>query len=189
MLQQTRVQTVARYYAAFLKRFPTLQRLAAAKLSDVLKTWAGLGYYARARNLHACARVVMKEHRGRFPESEEALRALPGLGAYTAAAIAAIAFGKKAAPVDGNIERVIARLFSITEPLPSAKAHLKGIAHALAPKERAGDFAQAMMDLGATVCTPKSPACGSCPWTDDCVGRAMGLAAVLPYRDAKPDRP
>jgi len=154
-------------------------------LSEVLKAWAGLGYYARARNLHACSRVVMKEHRGRFPETEEELRALPGLGTYTAAAIAAIAFGKKAAPVDGNIERVIARRFAVETPLPAAKPELKGFAENLVPEERAGDFAQAMMDLGSAICTPKHPACLLCPWSDRCEAFRRGESAAFPRRVPK----
>ncbi|MEX0591175.1 MAG: A/G-specific adenine glycosylase, partial [Xanthobacteraceae bacterium] len=168
MLQQTRVETVARYYERFLSRFPTIGDLATAKLDQVLKLWAGLGYYARARNLHACAREIAARHGGRFPSTEGELRALPGIGAYTAAAIAAIALGRRAVPVDGNIERVVARLFAIATPLPGAKAELRRLAESLVPGERAGDLAQAMMDLGATICTPRRPACGDCPWLDAC---------------------
>ena len=182
MLQQTRTETVARYYAHFLARFPTVERLAAAKLADVLKAWAGLGYYARARNLHACARAVVARHVGRLPASEEALRALPGIGAYTAAAIAAIAFGRKAAPVDGNVERVLARRYAVATPLPAAKPELRGLAEALTPAARAGDFAQAMMDLGATICTPKRPGCLLCPWGDCCEARRRGEAEHFPRR-------
>lgn len=189
MLQQTTVATVGPYYVAFLKRWPTVEALAAAPVEEVMSAWAGLGYYSRARNLHACARHVAEKLGGKFPDGEDALRELPGIGPYTAAAIAAIAYGKRAAPVDGNIERVLARLYAVREPLPGAKATLRALASALAPRERAGDFAQAMMDLGATICTPKSPDCQSCPWTGDCEGRALGLAAVLPYRDAKAERP
>ena len=189
MLQQTTVTAVAPYYVSFLKRWPTLQALAAAPVEEVMSAWAGLGYYSRARNLHACARHVVDKLGGTFPDTEEGLRGLPGIGPYTAGAVAAIAFGKRAAPVDGNIERVLARLYAVREPLPGAKTTLKALAGDLAPRERAGDFAQAMMDLGAMICTPKAPACENCPWTDDCAGRALGLAAVLPYRDAKPARP
>jgi A/G-specific adenine glycosylase len=163
--------------------------LAATPVEEVMSAWAGLGYYSRARNLHACARQVSERFGGKFPETEAALLELPGIGPYTAAAITSIAFGKRAAPVDGNIERVLARLYAVREPLPGAKPQLKALAQDLAPRERAGDFSQAMMDLGATICTPKTPACGNCPWTDDCTGRALGLASVLPYRDAKPARP
>jgi A/G-specific adenine glycosylase len=185
MLQQTRTETVARYYARFLVRFPNVTRLASAKLSDVLKAWAGLGYYARGRNLHACARVVVERHSGRFPDSEEALRELPGIGAYTAAAVAAIAFGRKAAPVDGNIERVIARRYAVGTPLPAAKLELKRLAEILAPDHRAGDFAQAMMDLGATICTPKRPNCSSCPWSDCCEANRRGAQEIFPRRIPK----
>jgi len=187
MLQQTSVKTVTPYYARFLDRFPTVNRLAAAPLADVLRAWAGLGYYARARNLHACAQVVAGEHGGRFPESEAGLRALPGIGAYTAAAIAAIAFEKRATPVDGNVERVVARLHAVEEPLPGAKALIYRLAQALTPPRRAGDFAQAMMDLGATVCTPKQPACMLCPWRAACAAHRLGEPARYPRRSAKPE--
>lgn len=189
MLQQTTVAAVGPYYVAFLKRWPTVEALAAAPVEEVMSAWAGLGYYSRARNLHACARYVAANLGGKFPASEEALRELPGVGPYTASAIAAIAFGKRAAPVDGNIERVLARLYAVREPLPGAKPALRALASALAPEQRSGDFAQAMMDLGAMTCTPKSPDCTSCPWMEDCDGRAQGLAAALPYRDAKAARP
>jgi A/G-specific adenine glycosylase len=182
MLQQTRVETVARYYERFLERFPTVETLAAARLDSVLKLWAGLGYYARARNLYACACEIVLRYNGRFPETEEELRELPGIGAYTAAAIASIAFGRKATPVDGNVERVIARLYSIETPVPAAKPILRRLAEGLVPERRAGDFAQAMMDLGATICTPKSPECPSCPWSPNCLGRARGVHAELPRR-------
>ena len=185
MLQQTRVETVARYYEVFLEKFPTVEKLAKAPLEQVLKTWAGLGYYARARNLHACARVVAKEYGGQFPDTEEGLRELPGIGGYTAAAIAAIAFGRKAAPVDGNIERVVARLFQVETPLPAAKPELQELAASLVPAKRAGDFAQAMMDLGAMVCTPKNPSCMLCPWDDVCTARASGAPESYPRRVPK----
>ncbi len=185
MLQQTTVKTVAPYYARFLARWPEVRALAAAPLEEVLKAWAGLGYYARARNLHACARAVVERHGGEFPAEEAALRALPGIGDYTAAAIAAIAFDLPAMPVDGNIERVIARLYAVDRPLPAAKPNLREHATALMPAERTGDFAQAMMDLGATICTPKKPACVLCPWVGSCVGRARGDAATLPRRSPK----
>ncbi len=149
------------------------------------RSWAGLGYYARARNLHACARAVVAQHGGTFPASEEALRALPGIGAYTAAAIAAIAFDRHATPVDGNIERVIARLYAIETPLPAAKPEIHRRAEALTPPRRAGDFAQAMMDLGATICSPKTPACALCPWNDVCAARARGDAETFPRRTPK----
>ena len=182
MLQQTTVRAVAPYYARFLQRWPSVRALAAAPLDDVLKMWAGLGYYARARNLHACARAVVERHAGEFPQSEAELRALPGIGDYTAAAIAAIAFDLPASPVDGNIERVMARLFAVTEPLPAAKPRLRRLARRLTPPRRAGDFAQAMMDLGATICTPKKPACAFCPWNEACAAHARGEAATLPRR-------
>jgi A/G-specific adenine glycosylase len=172
MLQQTTVRAVGPYYEKFLARFPTLADLARARLDDVLQLWAGLGYYARARNLHACARAVLERHRGEFPDTESQLRALPGIGTYTAAAIAAIAFGRKSTPVDGNVERVIARLFAIETPLPHAKPKIRAIAESLTPSRRTGDFAQAMMDLGSTICTPKRPACALCPWSGEC--RALG---------------
>ena len=185
MLQQTTVRAVGPYYARFLERFPDLAALAAAPLDDVLKRWAGLGYYARARNLHACARAVMERHGGEFPANEEALRALPGIGAYTAAAIATIAFDLRAAPVDGNIERVIARLHAVDEPLPGAKPAIQRLATELMPAQRSGDFVQAMMDLGATICTPKQPACVLCPWIDPCAGRALGDPASYPRKTPK----
>jgi A/G-specific adenine glycosylase len=187
MLQQTTVKAVAPYYGRFLARWPDLAALAAAPLDDVLKAWAGLGYYARARNLHACARAVVERHDGIFPASEADLRRLPGIGAYTAAAIAAIAFDAPASPVDGNIERVIARLFAIETPLPAAKAEISRLAQALAPPRRAGDFAQAMMDLGAAICTPKTPACALCPWNESCAARHRGDAETFPRRVPKPE--
>jgi A/G-specific adenine glycosylase len=154
-----------------------------------MSAWAGLGYYSRARNLHACAKAVAAHHNGKLPADEEALLELPGIGPYTAAAIAAIAFDRRAAPVDGNIERVLARLFALKDSLPGVKPKLRALAESLAPVKRAGDFAQAMMDLGATICTPKSPACGNCPWAQDCQGRREGIAATLPLREAKVARP
>ena len=189
MLQQTTVKAVLPRYDLFLRRWPDVAALARAELGEVLAAWAGLGYYARARNLHACARVVAERHGGKFPEDEAALRRLPGVGDYTAAAIAAIAFGKRATPVDGNIERVVARLFAVTTPLPAAKTEIRALAETLTPETRSGDFAQAMMDLGATICTPRRPACGLCPVRPDCRGYADGLAEALPYREAKGERP
>jgi len=185
MLQQTTVKAVAPYYARFLARWPDIAALAAASLDDILKTWAGLGYYARARNLHACARAVVERHGGRIPESEASLRDLPGIGPYTAAAIAAIAFDAPATPVDGNIERVIARLYALDAPLPAAKAEISGLARGLTPPRRAGDFAQAMMDLGATICTPKTPACTLCPWNGNCVASFRGVPESYPRRVPK----
>ncbi len=185
MLQQTTARAVAPYYARFLARFPDLQALAAAPLDEVLKAWAGLGYYARARNLHACACAVVERHRGEFPQSEAALRMLPGIGGYTAAAICAIAYNAPASPVDGNIERVIARLYAVATPLPAAKPEISRLARALTPSRRAGDFAQAMMDLGATICTPKNPACALCPWSKSCSARLRGDAETFPRRAAR----
>jgi A/G-specific adenine glycosylase len=185
MLQQTTVKTVAPYYAKFLARWPTVEALARASLDDVLRAWAGLGYYARARNLHACARAVFVRHGGIFPASLEGLRALPGIGDYTAAAIAAIAFDAPAVPVDGNVERVVARLFAIEEKLPAAKATVKRLAASLLPARRAGDFAQALMDLGATICSPKRPACALCPWNESCLAFALGLQETFPRKPPK----
>jgi len=185
MLQQTTIKAVAPYYARFLARFPTVKELAAAPLEDVLKLWAGLGYYARARNLHACAKAVVAQHGGEFPEGEEGLRALPGVGAYTAAAIAAIAFGQRTSPVDGNIERVIARLFAVEDAPFAAKPRIRALAETLTPACRAGDFAQAMMDLGSTICTPKNPACALCPWMDPCAARLRGDKDSFPRKAAK----
>lgn len=189
MLQQTTVKAVIPYYETFLKRWPTVTKLAEAPLDDVLAAWAGLGYYSRARNLHRCAQVVVAAHGGKFPREEAALRALPGIGPYTAAAIASIAFGAAATPVDGNIERVMARLFAIEEPMPSAKGRIRKLAASLTPPERAGDYAQALMDLGATICTPKRPSCLMCPIQRDCTARAEGIESALPVRGAKPERP
>jgi A/G-specific adenine glycosylase len=182
MLQQTTVKAVAPYYARFLARWDNVRVLAAAPLDEVLKTWAGLGYYARARNLHACACAVVERHGGEFPDSEAELAALPGIGAYTAAAIAAIAYDAPVTPVDGNIERVITRLYAVATVLPAAKLQIRRLAGALAPARRAGDFAQAMMDLGATICTPKKPACALCPWNDACAAFARGDAETFPRK-------
>lgn len=184
MLQQTTVGAVGKYYRDFVMRWPRVEDLAAAPLDDVLRAWAGLGYYARARNLHACARAVAAAG-GQFPETEEGLRALPGIGAYTAGAIAAIAFDRLAAAVDGNVERVISRLYAIETPLPAAKAEIRSRTLALVPEGRPGDFAQALMDLGATICTPRSPNCLICPWHDDCEGRRLGIAESLPRKAEK----
>ena len=186
MLQQTTVKTVAPYYARFLARWPTVAALAAASLDDVLRAWAGLGYYARARNLHACARAVVERHDGRFPSDIGALRALPGVGDYTAAAVAAIAFDRAAVPVDGNVERVVARLFAVEQELPAAKPAIKRLAASLLPARRSGDFAQALMDLGATICSPKRPACALCPWNESCLAQALGCQETLPRKALKP---
>jgi A/G-specific adenine glycosylase len=185
MLQQTTVKTVAPYFMRFVARWPDVQALAAAPLDDVLRLWAGLGYYARARNLHACAQTVVARHGGRFPVSEAELAALPGIGSYTAAAIAAIAFDARTAAVDGNVERVIARLLALEQELPAAKAEIRRRAEVLIPSERAGDFAQALMDLGATICTPKKPACVLCPWTADCAARRRGDPETFPRKAPK----
>lgn len=189
MLQQTTVAAVADYYRAFLSRWPNVEALADAELDEVLAAWAGLGYYARARNLHKCARIVARGMNGRFPETVEDLRALPGIGAYTAGAIAAIAFDAREAAVDANAERVLARLFAVEQELPAAKGELRRLGQALMPDARAGDFVQALMDLGAAVCTPKRPACANCPWSDDCEGRKRGIAATLPRKGALRARP
>ena len=189
MLQQTTVVTVGPYFRIFLDRWPAVGDLAAAELDEVLHAWAGLGYYARARNLHKCARTVADEHGGAFPDTEAELRKLPGIGPYTAAAIAAIAFDRPAAVVDGNVERVMARLFAVEESLPAAKAQLHALAEGLTPQARPGDYAQAAMDLGATVCTPRAPKCLMCPWQPDCKAQAMGVAESLPRRAPKAERP
>lgn len=185
MLQQTTVQAVKAYFEKFVALWPTVEALAAAPLDDVLKAWAGLGYYARARNLHACAKDVVSRFGGRFPATEEALRSLPGIGPYTAGAIAAIAFGGRHAAVDGNVERVISRIYAIETPLPLSKPEIRAKAQELVPEQRAGDFAQAMMDLGATICTPRQPNCLICPWTEHCAGRISGLAPTLPRKAPK----
>jgi A/G-specific adenine glycosylase len=185
MLQQTTVAAVKSYFEKFLTRWPTVADLANADSADVMAAWAGLGYYARARNLHACAKTVTAAYDGRFPDTEEGLRALPGIGPYTAAAIAAIAFDRKAVVVDGNVERVMARVFGVTEPLPKSKPRLVALAGSLTPARRSGDYAQAVMDLGATICTPKSPACSLCPWMEPCVARAKGIVETLPRKLAK----
>ncbi len=187
MLQQTTVATVGPYFQKFLEKWPTVEALAEAPLDDVLHAWAGLGYYARARNLHKCAQTVAVDHAGVFPETEEALLTLPGIGRYTAAAVAAIAFGRRAVVVDGNVERVMARLFRVTKPLPDSKPALTALADTCTPTERAGDYAQAVMDIGATVCTPKRPKCTICPIVDLCLGR--DIAEDLPARKPKPTKP
>jgi A/G-specific adenine glycosylase len=189
MLQQTTVVTVAPYFDRFVARWPSVSALAAASLDEVLHQWQGLGYYARARNLHACAGAVVERHGGRFPDDVAGLRALPGIGEYTAAAIAAIAFDRREAAVDGNVERVVARLFAVSEKMPAAKPRLRALAAGLVPALRAGDFAQAMMDLGATICTPRRPRCVLCPWRGACAARAGGFAEDLPARAEKPERP
>jgi len=192
MLQQTGVKTVGPYFEKFIARWPNVEALGGASLDDVLRMWAGLGYYSRARNLHACAVAVRNEHGGVFPDTEEGLRALPGIGPYTASAIAAIAFGRQTMPVDGNIERVVSRLYAVEEPLPQAKpliqqlaATLLGPARAGDVNSRAGDSAQALMDLGSSICTPKKPACVLCPLNEDCLGRARGDQESFPRKAPK----
>ncbi len=187
MLQQTTVAAVRPYFERFIARWPTVAALAAAPEEEILTAWAGLGYYARARNLIACVRLVAA--REGFPSDEPGLRELPGIGGYTAAAIAAIAFDRTATVVDGNVERVVARLFAVAEPLPAAKPRLHALAATLTPPVRAGDFAQAMMDLGATICTPREPACAICPLVELCAARRAGIAAELPRKLAKKPRP
>src|SRR6202048_2123611 len=199
MLQQTGVKTVGPYFEKFLARWPDVDALGTASLDDVLRMWAGLGYYSRARNLHACAVAVRRDHGGAFPDTEQGLRSLPGIGPYTAAAIAAIAFGRRTMPVDGNIERVVSRLFAVEAPLPQAKPLIQELAATLLgesragdaksragdEKSRAGDSAQALMDLGSSVCTPKKPVCALCPLNGDCVSRARGDQETFPRKAAK----
>lgn len=189
MLQQTTVAAAAPYFARFTQRWPDVQALAVADDADVMAAWAGLGYYARARNLLACARAVASAHGGTFPDTEAGLRALPGLGAYTAAAVAAIAFGQRAVVVDANVERVVARLFAIAVPLPKGRTAIRAAADSITPAARAGDFAQAMMDLGATICTARSPRCLACPLAGVCAGRATGDPAAFPVKPPKAARP
>src|SRR6266699_871808 len=199
MLQQTGVKTVGPYFKKFLARWPDVDALGRASLDDVLRMWAGLGYYSRARNLHACAVAVSRDHGGVFPDTEKGLRSLPGIGPYTAAAIAAIAFGRRTMPVDGNIERVVSRLYGVEEPLPQAKPLIQQLAATLLGEaragdeesragdetSRAGDSAQALMDLGASICTPKKPACALCPLNEDCLARARGDQETFPRKAPK----
>jgi A/G-specific adenine glycosylase len=189
MLQQTTVAAVKPYFAAFTARWPTVEALAAAEDAEVMRAWAGLGYYARARNLLACARAVVADHGGRFPEDEAALLKLPGIGPYTAAAIVAIGFGKRAVAVDGNVERVVSRLFAVKEQLPGARKTIRALADRLVPNEGAGDFAQAMMDLGSAICTPRNPACPRCPLNTHCLAFAEGDPARYPVKAPKSARP
>jgi A/G-specific adenine glycosylase len=189
MLQQTTVPHATPYFLKFLHRWPTVSELAAAEDGEVMAAWAGLGYYARARNLLACARAVAQQHGGVFPDTEAALRALPGLGAYTAAAVAAIAFDREANVVDGNVERVMARLFALETPLPDGKPELKRLAEGLVRDQRPGDWAQALMDLGATVCRPKAPLCERCPVAAGCAALAGGAPETYPRKRAKAARP
>src|SRR3954465_9232733 len=185
MLQQTGVKTVGPYFEKFLARWPDVEALGSASLDDVLRMWAGLGYYSRARNLHACAVAVRRDHGGPFPDTEEGLRSLPGIGPYTASAISAIAFGRRTMPVDGNIERVVSRLFTAEEPLPQAKPMIQQLAATLLGPSRAGDSAQALMDLGSSICTPKKPACALCPLNDDCEARTRGDQETFPRKAPK----
>jgi len=189
MLQQTTVAAVRDYFERFTHRWPDVQALASAEDADVMAEWAGLGYYARARNLLKCARVVTHDHNGRFPESYAALLTLPGIGPYTAAAISAIAFDLPETVVDGNVERVMARVFEVHTPLPTAKPELTEHAASLTPRKRPGDYAQAVMDLGATICTPKNPNCPLCPWQQQCLGFARKTAPGLPRKLAKKPKP
>ncbi|HEX9858318.1 MAG TPA: A/G-specific adenine glycosylase [Paracoccaceae bacterium] len=189
MLQQTAVAAVRDYFHRFTTRWPDVAALAAAADAEVMAEWAGLGYYARARNLLKCARAVVADHGGRFPASREGLLGLPGVGPYTAAAIAAIAYDQPATVVDGNVERVMARLHLVETPLPAAKAELTERAAAMTPAARPGDYAQAVMDLGATICTPRNPACGICPWSGRCKARTAGVQGDLPRRLAKEPKP
>lgn len=187
MLQQTTVAAVKNYFTRFTERWPRVHDLAAAEDSEVMAEWAGLGYYARARNLLACARSVSAM--GSFPRTRDGLKSLPGIGTYTSAAIAAIAYDQPETVVDGNVERVVSRLFAVQTPLPAAKAELTALAETLTPQDRPGDFAQAMMDLGATICTPRSPACGICPLMNECAARSSGIASDLPRKTPKPAKP
>ncbi|WP_314952572.1 A/G-specific adenine glycosylase [Bradyrhizobium cosmicum] len=185
MLQQTTVKAVGPYFEKFVARWPDVTALGRASQDDVLRMWAGLGYYSRARNLHACAVAVTREHGGVFPDTEAGLRALPGIGPYTAAAIAAIAFDRRTMPVDGNIERVVSRLFAVEEELPQAKPRIQQLAATLLADSRAGDSAQALMDLGASICAPRKPACSLCPFSDDCTARALGTQETFPRKAPK----
>lgn len=185
MLQQTTVKAVGPYFEKFVARWPDVTALGNASQDDVLRMWAGLGYYSRARNLYACAVAVTREYGGVFPDTEEGLRALPGIGPYTAAAIAAIAFDRHTMPVDGNIERVVSRLFAVEEELPQAKPLIQQLAATLLANSRAGDSAQALMDLGASICTPKKPACSLCPLNEDCTALALGTQETFPRKAPK----
>nr|WP_275791041.1 A/G-specific adenine glycosylase [Rhizobium gei] len=189
MLQQTTVQAVKPYFHKFLALWPNVRDLAAADTEEVMKAWAGLGYYARARNLKKCAEAVARDHGGRFPDTEEGLKALPGIGDYTAAAVAAIAFNRQSAVLDGNVERVISRLYAVETPLPAAKPQMRALVAAMTPAQRPGDFAQAMMDLGATICTPRRPACALCPFNAVCLAFRTAEPENFPRKAAKKEKP
>lgn len=189
MLQQTTVAAVGAYFLKFTDLWPTVRKLAQAADADVMAAWAGLGYYARARNLLKCARAVVSEHDGKFPDTREGLESLPGIGPYTSAAIASIAFGRAEVVVDGNVERVMSRVFAHTVPLPESKPALRAFAAQLTPPQRSGDYAQAVMDLGATICTPRNPKCDSCPWSNSCLAFSMKIAAELPKKTLKKPKP
>ena len=189
MLQQTTVAAVKKYFIKFTTLWPTVLDLAQAEDADVMAAWAGLGYYARARNLLKCARVITNELGGVFPNYEQGLLKLPGIGPYTAAAITSIAFDLKATVLDGNVERVMSRIYAVLEPLPKSKEYLRSLAAGLTPAVRPGDYAQAVMDLGATICTPRSPNCGGCPWSINCLARLKGIAAELPKKTPKIKKP
>ncbi|GJE16781.1 A/G-specific adenine glycosylase [Methylobacterium marchantiae] len=183
MLQQTTIAAVKPYFQRFLERFPSVEALATAPEESVMSAWAGLGYYSRARNLHACAKAVAEA--GAFPDTLDGLRKLPGIGAYTAGAIAAIAFDRQEAAVDGNVERVVTRLFAVETPIPAARPEIRRLTQGLVPAARPGDFAQSLMDLGSTICTPKRPACALCPWMAPCEARALGLQETFPRKIKK----
>ncbi|MEZ5782178.1 MAG: A/G-specific adenine glycosylase [Rhizobiaceae bacterium] len=189
MLQQTTVEAVKPYFLAFTQTWPNVQALALAPQEDVMKAWAGLGYYSRARNLKKCAEAIISQRSGKFPDDEVGLRSLPGIGPYTAGAIAAIAFNKPAVVVDGNVERVISRLYAIERPVREAKQDIRSFVKALVPIARPGDFAQAMMDLGATICSPRRPACMMCPLRDDCAALAEGDPERFPLKIVKTEKP
>ncbi|MGI9352644.1 MAG: A/G-specific adenine glycosylase [Rhizobiaceae bacterium] len=189
MLQQTQVATVIDYYIRFVEQWPSIRDLAAAELDDVLKAWAGLGYYSRARNLKKCADLIVKNHNGRFPENYDELRQLPGIGDYTASAIASIAFGEAVAVIDGNVERVISRHKMIVTPFPAAKSQVRKYLEEMLEPENPGEFAQAMMDLGATVCSPRRPTCAFCPVSGDCIARAQGNPEQYPVKMKKSIKP
>lgn len=189
MLQQTTVAAAKPYFATFTERWPTVEALAATASEDIMAAWAGLGYYARARNLHACARAIVADHGGQFPSTETELRTLPGIGAYTGAAIAAIGFGEPATVVDANVERVIARLYAIETPLPGARPEIRKMAELLTPEDHAGDFAQAMMDLGATICSARAPDCTRCPLQNRCRAARTEDPGKFPFKAPKKTKP